>query len=131
MGDINLQVLLMAVIGILGGKQFWDYLQKRQAIKAEKEKAMIDVEMDRKEAHRKLSTEERNEVKEMLNAQLQEAKDELKEAKEELKKATDEIGQLKIEMARLEGNYNNVRQRLLGYAQHSRGKKGPIIEDGE
>lgn len=130
---MDMQVILMALIGILGGKQVWDVIAKKMAINAEAKKAEMEMEMEKAKNRHEFTNSERDEIKEMLKAQIDEYKEQLAELKESNEKTNKELSELKEQYGRLEEKYNAIRKRLLGYTQHTRGgnSKKPNSDESE
>jgi uncharacterized coiled-coil DUF342 family protein len=118
---MDMQVILMALIGILGGKQVWDVVNKKMALNAEAKKAEMAMEMEKAKNKHEFTNSERDEIKEMLKAQIDEYKEQLILLKESNDKTNKELNELREQYGRLEEKYNSIRKRLLGYTQHSRG----------
>jgi predicted nuclease with TOPRIM domain len=118
---MDMQVILMALIGILGGKQVWDVINKKMALNAEEKKAEMAMEMEKSKNKHEFTNSERDEIKEMLKAQIEEYKLQLSELKDSSEKLRDEFSDLEVRYGRLEEKYNSIRKRLLGYTQHTRG----------
>ena len=113
----------MALIGILGGKQVWDVINKKMTINAEAKKAEIAMEMERAKNKHEFTNSERDEIKEMLKAQIDEYKEQLNKLKDSNDKTNKDLSELREQYGRLEEKYNAIRKRLLNYTQHSRGGK--------
>lgn len=111
-----MQIILMAVIGILGGSQAWSFYKNYVKVKFAERKEKLKMEQeDKKNAH-SFSSAERNEIKDMLSSQVEEYKKELTETKKELTGANSRITELEVK-------YATIRERLLRYTLHTRGKK--------
>ena len=126
---MDMQVILMALIGILGGKQVWDVINNKMTINAEAKKAEIALEMENSKNKHEFTNSERDEIKEMLKSQIDELKAELQETKEEFKNAESRLGELEVNYGKIEVKYNGIRKRLLSYTQHTRGGSKREDED--
>lgn len=111
---MDMQMILMAVITILGGTQAWGFYKNYIKVKFAERKEKMKMEMESKKHAHSFSNAERNEIKEMLSSQVDEYKTSLVETREELKKA-------EVRIKDLEVKYATIRERLLRYTLHSRG----------
>lgn len=117
MEHTSIEAILLGIVGILGGKHIWDVIKKKMTLKAEKDKVEMEMEMAQKKGVIEMNVVGQDEIKELLNTQIEELKNDLRVVKEQYENAVHKITELEIKLATLKERY--AEKTIL----HSRGNK--------
>lgn len=106
------QVILLAVIGIFGGKEIWAYFTKRAELKA----------LSAKEGNEGESALQQ-EIKKIFENQIEANKENIKNLEDKLSKMEIDKDECKAQIADLSTRVAVLTERLLKYSMQSRGAK--------